>query len=116
MTRWQHLFIHEHINKRNLFEMVQWCQRRHGDPTILPGWIESRLQDSGQAISWDETLGGWTRDWRNSGYSFHHSNPNFWPRIRQVPHIFPRNYLEFCPLHVLFYSQEDLSEFKLVWG
>ena len=116
MTQWQHLFMHGHTNRRNLFEMVEWCRQRHGDPILLPEWIERRLQCSAHVSSWDQTLGGWTRDWRDSGYSFYHSNLNFWPRIQQVPHTFPSDYLENFPLCILFYNREELAEFCLIWG
>jgi hypothetical protein len=114
MTRWQHLYFHEYTNMQNLFEMAKWCEQRHGPPLALPNWIVQKLRASGSNEI--EAIGGWTRDWRRSGYSFWHVNPHFWEQMRQEPRMWRNNYLEICPLHVLFYSSEDLSEFKLVWG
>jgi len=114
MTQWQHLYLHEHANMHNLFDMMQWCSRRHGDPIILPQWVENRLQCSAHASSWDQTLGGWTRDWRHSGYSLYHPNPRFWAQVKQG--FWDATYLELFPLCVLFYNREDLTEFKLIWS
>ena len=114
MTQWQHLYLHEHVNMHNLFEMIDWCCKRHGDPICLPNWIQQKMSVTGSSAEWG-TFGGWTRDWRDTGYSFWHAYPNFWAQLRREPHAFRVNYLELSPLCVMFYNREDLAEFKLIW-